>query len=62
MEIRHILLKNFKRFSEIEFAFSSGLNVVKGPNEAGKSTLHEAIVVALLDRPTGKHSERRHLS
>jgi len=58
MEIRQVLLKNFKRFSEIEFSFSAGLNLVKGPNEAGKSTLHEAIIVALLERPTGKQSER----
>lgn len=58
MEIRHLLLKNFKRFSEIEISFSAGLNLVKGPNEAGKSTLHEAIIVALLERPTGKQSER----
>ena len=62
MEIRHILLKNFKRFSQYEISFSQGLNVVKGPNEAGKSTLHEAIILALLDRPTGKQSERRHQS
>jgi DNA repair exonuclease SbcCD ATPase subunit len=58
MELVHILLRNFRRFSLFETDFSSGLNVVEGPNEAGKSTLQEAIVLGLLDRPTGKKSER----
>jgi uncharacterized protein YhaN len=62
MEIHQLLLKNFRQFSNGEFSFSSGLNVVKGPNEAGKSTLHEAILVALFDRPTGKQRERKHLT
>ncbi len=62
MELLHICLKHFKRFRHFEASFSKGLNIVKGPNEAGKSTLHEAILLSLFDRPTGKQSERRHQS
>jgi DNA repair exonuclease SbcCD ATPase subunit len=62
MELVHIRLKDFKRFSHFETSFSPGLNVIIGLNEAGKSTLHEAIVLGLLDRPTGKQSEQKHQS
>lgn len=62
MELIHIKLQEFKRFSRLDVSFTPGLNVVQGPNEAGKSTLHEAILLGLLDRPTGKQSEQRHQS
>ena len=35
-------------------------NVVTGPQEAGKSTLHDAIILGLMDRPTGKQKEYEH--
>ena len=59
MELKRLLLKNFRRFDQIEIAFEHGLNLIKGPNEAGKSTLQDAIIVGLLDRPTGKQRERK---
>ena len=60
MQLRNLLLKNFRRFDRIEINFERGLNLVKGPNEAGKSTLQDAIITGLLDRPTGKQKERQH--
>lgn len=57
MELRCVRLKDFRRFDHLEAEFASGLNVVKGPQEAGKSTLHDAIILGLLDRPTGKQRE-----
>lgn len=60
MQLRRLLLKNFRRFDQIEINFERGLNLVKGPNEAGKSTLQDAIIIGLLDRPTGKQRERRY--
>jgi uncharacterized protein YhaN len=60
MQLRRLLLKNFRRFDHLEINFERGLNLVKGPNEAGKSTLQDAIITGLLDRPTGKQKERRY--
>lgn len=57
MRFQHILLRDFQHFDRFETEFSNGLNVVKGPNEAGKSTLNNAILLGLFDRPTGKQSE-----
>lgn len=57
MELRHIRLTNFRRFENLDESFGPGLNVIKGPNEAGKSTIHTAIMMGLFDRPTGKKSE-----
>jgi len=62
MELIHIHIRDFKTFSHFETSFSHGLNVVWGPNEAGKSTIHEAILLGLLDRPTGKQVEQKYRS
>lgn len=62
MELLSIGLRHFKRFKRFEASFSKGLNIIKGPNEAGKSTLQQAILLGLFDRPTGKQSERRYQS
>jgi DNA repair exonuclease SbcCD ATPase subunit len=52
MRLKRIELKNFKRLADYEAQFSSGINVVKGPlNEMGKSTLLDAIIVALFENP-----------
>jgi uncharacterized protein YhaN len=57
MELRRIRVKTFRRFKDLEAEFSQGLNVIEGPNEAGKSTLHDAILLSLFDRPSGKGRE-----
>lgn len=50
MKIRAIRLKNFRRFRDpIEIAgLSDGVNVLAGPNEAGKSTVYHALEAAFL--------------
>lgn len=48
MILRRLQLKRFGRFSDDSWEFGPGLNVVFGPNEAGKSTMREAIVRLLL--------------
>jgi len=45
--LRSIELKSFGRFVEASYEFRRGLNLVVGPNEAGKSTLAEAIPATL---------------
>lgn len=47
MIVRSVSLKHFGRFDEAAFTFAGGLNLVSGPNEAGKSTLMEAIPAVL---------------
>ena len=51
MLISHLLLRNFGKFDNFACDFSPGLNLIKGPNEAGKSTLAQAISLALFADP-----------
>jgi len=43
MILKEISLQNFRSYQEKEFKFSRGLNLVVGPNTAGKTNLLEAI-------------------
>ncbi|MDH3997616.1 MAG: AAA family ATPase [Desulfuromonadales bacterium] len=47
MILRSVELENFGKFRDQNFEFRRGLNLVIGPNEAGKSTLAEAIPAVL---------------
>ena len=47
MALRKIKIKNFKCFPQFELEFNSGINIVVGNNEEGKSTLLEAVHLAL---------------
>ncbi|MHB0912031.1 MAG: ATP-binding protein [Armatimonadota bacterium] len=58
MELAELALSNFKRFADADFRFAPGLNVIWGENEAGKSTVHEAICCALFGRERGRSVER----
>lgn len=51
MQISHLLLKDFGKFDAFECDFSPGLNIIKGPNEAGKSTIVDALTAALFQDP-----------
>lgn len=43
MFLKKILLQNFRNYSKKEFEFSSGINIIVGPNSIGKTNLLEAI-------------------
>lgn len=47
MQIRSIHLRNIKSHRDRTFEFTSGINVLSGPNGIGKSTIFEAIGYAL---------------
>jgi len=47
MIIRKLQIVHFGKFSEAVFEFRRGLNLVVGPNEAGKTTIMEAIPAVL---------------
>lgn len=52
MRIGSIRLRNVKRHSDLDVQLSPGLTVVRGPNEAGKSTIQQAIELGLFRRCT----------
>lgn len=60
MRIERLKVHQFGRFSEHEICFHPGLNIIKGPNEAGKSTLHRAIMMALLGQPSQTKANERY--
>lgn len=45
--IQRLILKNFKRFKSLELEFDSELNILVGGNEAGKSSILQAIDILL---------------
>lgn len=49
--LRSLELRRFKKFAGWTAGFSAGLNVIHGPNEAGKTTILEALFAALLMNP-----------
>jgi putative ATP-dependent endonuclease of OLD family len=56
MTIRKIRIENFKLFEGIfELELNSGINIIVGNNEAGKSTIIEAIHLALTGLYNGKY-------
>lgn len=58
MKLRRLTVAGFGRLAGRTFAFSDGLNVVYGPNEAGKSTLAAAIVASLYGNGRRKEAWR----
>ncbi len=58
MLLERIALQRFRHLDGREFAFARGLNLIVGPNEAGKSTLQEAILFALLGNPRHRSLDR----
>lgn len=43
MIVRRLSLRNFRNYGELELAFGPGLNLIVGPNAAGKTNVIEAI-------------------
>lgn len=56
MFIKEIIIENFKCFEgRFPLEFNNGLNILVGDNEAGKSTILEAIHLALSGWIYGKY-------
>jgi putative ATP-dependent endonuclease of the OLD family len=47
MPIERVIIKNYRALKKTDVKFSDGINIIVGDNEAGKSTLLEAINLAL---------------
>lgn len=52
--IQKIAIRNYRLFRKLDLDFSSGINVLVGRNDTGKSTLIEAINLALTGRVHGR--------
>lgn len=59
MILRRLHLRRFLGLPDAAFEFAPGVNVIVGPNEAGKSTLRTAIRTALYENPATTSSELR---
>jgi len=55
--ISHIYIKNFKIFENFTLPLNDDLNIIVGNNEAGKSTILEAIALSLTKRLNGRPIE-----
>jgi uncharacterized protein YhaN len=54
MKFINLNIENFKCFDSFFWEFSEGLNIVYGPNESGKTSLYQALVLSLF----GPHTTR----
>lgn len=52
--IKKLIIKNYKQFEDFELELNSDVNIIVGNNEAGKTTLFEAINLALTQRLNGR--------
>jgi DNA repair exonuclease SbcCD ATPase subunit len=52
VRIRRLQLKDVRRYRELDIDLAPGLTVVRGPNEAGKTTIQRAIELAVTRRVT----------
>ncbi|MDR4496390.1 MAG: AAA family ATPase [Candidatus Scalindua sp.] len=55
--INKIFIQNYKIFDQFNLSMNSGLNIIVGDNEVGKSTILEAINLVLTKRLNGKMIE-----
>lgn len=55
--LKTITLKNFRKHKDLTINFSDGINVVRAPNEGGKSTLFEAVLFALFGVRTCRNND-----
>ncbi|MCT7780923.1 MAG: AAA family ATPase, partial [Lactobacillus iners] len=51
--IKKVIIKGYRKFKDFKFEPEGGMNIVVGDNESGKSTLFEAIIMALTGRIDG---------
>jgi DNA repair exonuclease SbcCD ATPase subunit len=52
VRITHLSVRNLRRLREADLELAPGLTIVRGPNEAGKSTIQRAIELALTRKVT----------
>ncbi len=53
MRISRLGLTDFRRYRDLELELAPGLTVIRGPNEAGKTSIQRAVELALTRKVTG---------
>ena len=53
--ITKLVIKNFKQFEDFEIKFNKDLNIIVGNNDAGKTTIIEAINLAITGVLNGRY-------
>lgn len=61
--IKKIIIKNYKQFENFSLELNPDINIIVGNNEAGKTTLFEAINLGLTQKLNGRilHKNLRHI-
>jgi uncharacterized protein YhaN len=57
VRIRKLSGRDFRRYREFDIDFAPGVTVIRGPNEAGKTTIQRALELALTRRATSTAAE-----
>lgn len=57
MRIRRLQVRDLRRYRELDIDLAPGVTVIRGPNEAGKSTIQRAIELALTRRVTSNAAD-----
>ena len=57
MRIRRLQVRDLRRYRELDIDLAPGVTVVRGPNEAGKTTIQRAIELAVTRRVTSAAAE-----
>jgi DNA repair exonuclease SbcCD ATPase subunit len=57
VRIRRLSGRDFRRYRTFDIDFAPGLTVIRGPNEAGKTTVQRALELALTRRATSATAE-----
>jgi DNA repair exonuclease SbcCD ATPase subunit len=57
VKITTLQLGHFRRYKDLAISFAPGLTIVRGPNEAGKSTIQRAIELALTRKATSTNAD-----
>ena len=52
MRLKRLQVRNVRRHADLDLKLAPGLNVIRGPNESGKTTIQRALELALTRRVT----------
>lgn len=57
MRITRLQVRDVRRYRDLDISLAPGLTIVRGPNEAGKSTIQRALELALTRKVTSTHGD-----
>jgi len=57
VRVRRLSLRDFRRYRTLDIDLAPGLTIIRGPNEAGKTTVQRALELALTRRATSTAAE-----